>query len=231
MKSEAQSAYTIYILGISGNEYGDKYVKCVWFGVFFFQAEDGIRDADVTWSSDVCSSDLEAYPFMRWYGSGTGLPCVAGQSGQWRRVKWLVLHPRRVTNNRHNDDSCVVRVTIGQHSVLIPGDITYRAERQLLAFIAPVASDILVLAHHGSNSSSERLFLAAVNPQLAIVSRGRNNAYGMVATPVKERLNELQIPLLDTALGGQITLRFNSSEWSVEQPWAGADRPWFDSDN
>src|SRR5436305_9030446 len=25
---------------------------------FFFQAEDGIRDADVTWSSDVCSSDL-----------------------------------------------------------------------------------------------------------------------------------------------------------------------------
>src|SRR5215813_2982081 len=26
---------------------------------FFFQAEDGIRDADVTGSSDVCSSDLE----------------------------------------------------------------------------------------------------------------------------------------------------------------------------
>ena len=26
--------------------------------VFFFQAEDGIRDRDVTGSSDVCSSDL-----------------------------------------------------------------------------------------------------------------------------------------------------------------------------
>src|SRR5438270_11665629 len=25
---------------------------------FFFQAEDGIRDLTVTWSSDVCSSDL-----------------------------------------------------------------------------------------------------------------------------------------------------------------------------
>src|SRR6266508_6273011 len=25
---------------------------------FFFQAEDGIRDGHVTWSSDVCSSDL-----------------------------------------------------------------------------------------------------------------------------------------------------------------------------
>src|SRR5438445_4970471 len=27
---------------------------------FFFQAEDGIRDIGVTWSSDVCSSDLMA---------------------------------------------------------------------------------------------------------------------------------------------------------------------------
>src|SRR3989454_51046 len=27
--------------------------------LFFFQAEDGIRDYKVTWSSDVCSSDLE----------------------------------------------------------------------------------------------------------------------------------------------------------------------------
>src|SRR5438034_6829876 len=27
--------------------------------VFFFQAEDGIRDHCVDWSSDVCSSDLE----------------------------------------------------------------------------------------------------------------------------------------------------------------------------
>src|SRR5690554_3037026 len=29
------------------------------YTIFFFQAEDGIRDADVDWSSDVCSSDLE----------------------------------------------------------------------------------------------------------------------------------------------------------------------------
>src|SRR5256886_4557708 len=30
-------------------------------GSFFFQAEDGIRDLTVTWSSDVCSSDLDLY--------------------------------------------------------------------------------------------------------------------------------------------------------------------------
>ncbi len=30
--------------------------SCLFF--FFFQAEDGIRDGDEDWSSDVCSSDL-----------------------------------------------------------------------------------------------------------------------------------------------------------------------------
>src|SRR5687767_15303858 len=41
---------------------------------FFFQAEDGIRDKLVTWSSDVCSSDLR-------HG---GLGDAAGGSGQAR---------------------------------------------------------------------------------------------------------------------------------------------------
>src|SRR3989440_1814376 len=35
-----------------------EYVDFVFFFFFFFQAEDGIRDLIVTWSSDVCSSDL-----------------------------------------------------------------------------------------------------------------------------------------------------------------------------
>src|SRR2546422_2421693 len=33
-------------------------IMFVLFSFFFFQAEDGIRDVAVTWSSDVCSSDL-----------------------------------------------------------------------------------------------------------------------------------------------------------------------------
>src|SRR6266436_1630635 len=35
-----------------------KHQCTVFMFFFFFQAEDGIRDVAVTWSSDVCSSDL-----------------------------------------------------------------------------------------------------------------------------------------------------------------------------
>lgn len=173
----------------------------------------------------------EQFPAMRWYGSGHGLPCVAGQTGQWRQVSWAILHPREVTNNRYNDDSCVLKLMIGGTSILLPGDITKRAERALLAHIAPIQADLLVLAHHGSNSSSESYFLQSVAPQVAIASRGRNNAYGMVAEQVKQRLEELSIPLLDTARGGQITVTFAQNKWQVHQPWAGKNRAWFDADN
>src|SRR6266576_2683469 len=37
----------------------DSRTRLAWSKIFFFfQAEDGIRDLYVTWSSDVCSSDL-----------------------------------------------------------------------------------------------------------------------------------------------------------------------------
>src|SRR5258708_26645219 len=40
-------------------------MRCSWeCCFFFFQAEDGIRDDLVTWSSDVCSSDLYAFKNM-----------------------------------------------------------------------------------------------------------------------------------------------------------------------
>ena len=136
-----------------------------------------------------------------------------------------------VTDNAHNDDSCVLLLTINGTRVLLPGDITKRAERQLLAHAAGVKADILVLPHHGSNSSSEGYFLGAVSPQHAIASRGRNNAYGMVAEPVKQRLQQRDIPLMDTALGGQLSIRFEVDRYEIKQPWAGLHRAWFDADN
>src|ERR1022692_2590207 len=53
-------------LTLLGN-FMDAYAPRFLLEFFFFQAEDGIRDYKVTWSSDVCSSDLEcrAWPCKR----------------------------------------------------------------------------------------------------------------------------------------------------------------------
>ncbi len=69
-----------------------------------------------------------------------------------------------------NDDSLVLRVSYAGGSVLLTGDITAKAERELLASRQGLSSLVLKVAHHGSNSSSGREFLAQVNPRVALIS-------------------------------------------------------------
>ncbi|WP_164742427.1 DNA internalization-related competence protein ComEC/Rec2 [Pseudidiomarina mangrovi] len=176
------------------------------------------------------ASVSEAYPDLRWFGADVGSACSAGQQGNWRGVHWQVLHPRAETRNQHNDDSCVLMLQFGHLRLLVPGDIEKRGERQLLAHSADVKADILVLAHHGSNSSSESYFLRHVRPSLALASRGRNNPWRLVHPLLRERLAQLQIPLLETATGGQISIWSDGRNWRAEQPWAAAQRRWFDAD-
>jgi competence protein ComEC len=82
--------------------------------------------------------------------------------------------PWRDTNN----NSVVLQLVFGDHSFLFPGDITRRAEVELVrACAARLKSTVLVVPHHGSRTSSSRVFLNAVTPRVAIVSardRGRN---------------------------------------------------------
>ena len=71
-----------------------------------------------------------------------------------------------------NDDSLVLRVSYGEDSVLLAGDITAKAERELLDSGQDLHSLVLKVARHGSNSSSRREFLARVNPRVALISGG-----------------------------------------------------------
>src|SRR6266576_5246262 len=61
--------------------------------VFFFQAEDGIRDLYVTWSSDVCSSDLIAASYLP--SSRAVIPSAFG-SEAWKKKSAMRSEERRV---------------------------------------------------------------------------------------------------------------------------------------
>jgi competence protein ComEC len=69
-----------------------------------------------------------------------------------------------------NDDSLVLRLAYHAGSVLLTGDITAKVERELLASGQNLDSQVLKVAHHGSNSSSSAVFLARVNPRLAMIT-------------------------------------------------------------
>ena len=69
-----------------------------------------------------------------------------------------------------NDDSLVMRLEYGDTSFLFTGDMTSKAERDLLEDGANVKCDVLKVAHHGSKYSSSEDFLAKASPETAIIS-------------------------------------------------------------
>jgi competence protein ComEC len=110
-----------------------------------------------------------------------------------------ILHPGRVpAGDKFNDHSVVARLTFGQVSFLLPGDIEAGVERELAAGGAALASTVLKAPHHGGDTSSSQPFLEAVAPQVAVISVGAENRFGHPAAEVLERYAAPGIPVLRT---------------------------------
>ena len=114
--------------------------------------------------------------------------------------------------------SVALRLTHGDVSVLLTGDIFAEAERALLASGAALDSDALKVPHHGSDSSSTPEFLSAVSPAAAVISVGEGNRFGHPDGAVMERLHEFtgQSGTYTTANHGTIELTSDGKTLWVE---------------
>jgi competence protein ComEC len=127
--------------------------------------------------------------------------CEAGHGWDWDGVRFDVLHPAAddyVTARKSNAMSCVLRITNGQRTALLTGDIEQAQEAALLGNGSPLQADVLLVPHHGSKTSSSAAFLDAVAPRFALVQSGYRNRFGHPAPPVLERYQERQIQVLDS---------------------------------
>jgi competence protein ComEC len=107
----------------------------------------------------------------------------------------------------------------GPISVLLTGDIEAEAERQLVAAGAPLASTVLKAAHHGSCSSTTEEFLAAVDPEVVVISVGAENDFGHPCAEVLGRLEGWAVPVYRTDEQGAIEIVSDGM-----QVWVEAER-------
>lgn len=112
-----------------------------------------------------------------------------------------------------NESSLGVLITAGENKVLIYGDGEQACEQYMVAN-HDIEADVLVVAHHGSNSGTGNVLLEAVNPEYAIISCGRDNDYGYPHTEVLERLGQRGIEIYRTDLQGHIFLTGNGKNIS-----------------
>lgn len=136
-----------------------------------------------------------------------------------------------------NNNSCVIKVTFNskagdennykfsgesndEFSILLAGDIEKETEYRLaqnLSLRKQLKSDILLVPHHGSNSSSTYPFIKMVEPNTVIYSTERYSRYNLPHSKVIKRYSDFNTKQLHTGCLGQITLTLDSSIYSAER--------------
>lgn len=159
------------------------------------------------------------------YANADMRACQRGAGWDWDGVRFVWLHPPADFPYLRNDSSCVLRI-VGAHGVaLLPGDVEAVIEQRLLREQkALLRADVLVVPHHGSNTSSSPEFVAAVAPQLALFATGHGNRFGLPRAAIVQRYRAGGAQVLDSADSGLVRVRVDARGARVTARWRAARR-------
>lgn len=131
--------------------------------------------------------------------------CAAGQQWEWDGVPFRVLWPPVGDTYQDNNSSCVLQIGVPGQNVLLTGDIEAAAEATLIAQQGQyLQSQILVVPHHGSKTSSTEEFAAKVHPKFVLFSLGYFNRFHFPASTVVARYESLNAQQWFTSQNGAI---------------------------
>jgi competence protein ComEC len=147
-----------------------------------------------------------------------GLKVTTAKSGlllEWETgVKVEMIAPVGAYDNT-NDMSAVVHLTYGNSSFLFTGDAETKSEADMLKSKVNLKSDVLMIGHHGSKSSTSDKFLDAINPKYAVIQVGKDNKYGHPTVEVLKKLNEKGIKIYRNDQQGNIIFTSNGKDITV----------------
>lgn len=115
-----------------------------------------------------------------------------------------------------NEVSSVVRVSYGQHSFLITGDLEAKGEEMLLAAKEVQPCTVLKVGHHGSKTSTTAPFLQALAPDYAVISVGYANRFGHPHPETIKRLADRKTVIYRTDTHGAVVFRSDGRKVAVD---------------
>jgi len=134
-----------------------------------------------------------------------------------KKTKIHVLHPginHKYNKSALNNLSLVLKLEYKNIRMLFTGDIEKEAEDDILNSGMDIKANVLKVAHHGSDSSTQEDFLKAVMPDAAVISVGRNN-FGHPSGKVLERISGLGVRLFRTDEDGGISIITDGSKMKI----------------
>ncbi|MBI2786109.1 MAG: DNA internalization-related competence protein ComEC/Rec2 [Legionella longbeachae] len=146
-----------------------------------------------------------------------GLKCHNYPEWQWDGVHFRFLPIKKKFKNKNNN-SCILQLSSNAGRILLTGDIEQTAEDYLVkTYGSMLASDVLIVPHHGSKTSSSYRFLLEISPRFAIASLGFDNRFNFPHVRTLENMTSLSIPFYRTDQCGMIEITL-PAQGTIKKP-------------
>ncbi|WP_439235993.1 DNA internalization-related competence protein ComEC/Rec2 [Lonepinella koalarum] len=152
-------------------------------------------------------------PSYKNYGENHRGFCKKGEQWEWQGIKISALSPDTLVQRAENRDSCILLMQQAQHTVLLTGDADIATEQRILSTLSKV--EVLQVGHHGSKTSTGINFINKIKPDIALISSGRWNPWHFPNQGVIERLRQAKSAVYNTAVAGQISVRFYADNTAI----------------
>lgn len=113
-----------------------------------------------------------------------------------------------------NDSSTVLKLTYDDFSMLLTGDLGFAGEEEMLVLEMLEDIDVWKVSHHGSKYSGSEEFLEQIQPNVSLISVGRN-FYGHPSEEILNRLKNCGSSVWTTLDSGAIMLESDGETYSI----------------
>ena len=169
--------------------------------------------------------------------------CYSGQTWLFDGVKIEVLSPFKNPQfqmpKNDNDQSCVLKISYNNQSILITGDLSDKGEALLMQNYSKtdLQAQLLIAGHHGSKSSTSMAWLNTLDPEMVVFSSGYLNRYRFPATKTLQRLQQFSenrslyqsraLNWWNTACSGALSFSLNRSSIKLRYQARNHLRKWY----
>lgn len=138
----------------------------------------------------------------------------AGDSFELSQQIFEVYYPITKQTDK-NQNSLVISSTFGKNTWLFTGDLGEEGEAEIINTYPNLYTDVLKVAHHGSNTSSSESFLQGIDPKIALISVGEHNHYGHPHNEVLNNLEKHRIRVMRTDHQGALIYKFTEESGTI----------------
>ncbi|EGU69592.1 DNA internalization competence protein ComEC/Rec2-like protein [Streptococcus mitis bv. 2 str. SK95] len=125
-----------------------------------------------------------------------------------------VLSPRKIGDGGNEDSLLLYGKLLDKH-FLFTGNLKEKGEKELLKQYPNFEVDVLKVGQHGSKASSNPVFLEKLNPELSLISVGKNNRAKLPHQETLIRLETIKSKIYRTDQDGAIRFKGWNS-WQIE---------------